>query len=142
MSLPHGLRDHSGLLNCLALMVKSIATTRPGASLKGITIYGDDSNYAALVVQCGKVCLISRTRGDETIVYQAPCKGRKIILRCEVDPSDHLRFSWKDRGKWIDVPSDLSATALIQWDRMFRPGLIHRGKLTDPGTFEYFSFSL
>ena len=112
-----------------------------GESLRGITIYGDDSNYAALAVQSGKVCLITRTRGEETIVYQAPCKAGKIILRCEVDPSSHLRFSWKDRGKWIDVPSDLSATGLIQWDRVFRPGLIHRGKLTDPGTFEYFSFS-
>ena len=112
-----------------------------GESLKGITIYGDDSNYAALAVQSGKVCLISRTRGEETIVYQAPCKAGKIILRCEVDPSSHLRFCWKVKGKWIDVPSDLSATPLIQWDRMFRPGLIHRGKLTDPGIFEYFSFS-
>ena len=113
-----------------------------GKSLKGLTVYGDNANYAFWSVSDGQISLISCARGEETVVYQAPCKSRKVILRCEVDPSSTLRFSWKAGGKWIEVPSDLSASSLIQWDRMYRPGLLHRGEESDSGVFDYFRLVL
>ena len=85
----------------------------------------------------GQIRLISTVRGEETVVYKSSCKAKKVILRCEVG-STSLRFSWKDGGKWVEVPSDMSATQLIQWDRMFRPGLLHRGDPSEPAVFDYF----
>ncbi|MBR5660405.1 MAG: family 43 glycosylhydrolase [Bacteroidales bacterium] len=109
-----------------------------GEGQKGLTVYGDNSNYAFLAVEDGKVSLISNVRGVETVVYQVPCKAKSVKLRCEVDPLSSLRFFWKARGKWVEVPSDLSAAALIQWDRMFRPGLLNRGNTSEPAVFDYF----
>ena len=109
-----------------------------GESLKGLTVYGDNANFAVLSADGGQVRLISTVHGVETVLYQAPCKARKVTLRCEVEPSSALRFKWKAGRKWVEIPSDLSATVLLQWDRMSRPGLIHRGDPSDPGVFDYF----
>ena len=108
------------------------------SSRKGLTVYGDNSNYVALSVENGQVRLISIAKGVETVVYQCPCKARKVTLRCDVAPSSTLCFRWKSGRKWEEVPSDLSANTLIQWDRMFRPGLISFGNPSDPGVFDYF----
>ena len=130
-----------GTALCLRAPVSSytIETKVPveGKSLKGLTIYGNNANFAALAVEDGQIRLISTVRGEETVVYKSSCKAKKVILRCEVG-STSLRFSWKDGGKWVEVPSDMSATQLIQWDRMFRPGLLHRGDPSEPAVFDYF----
>lgn len=134
-----------GTALCLRAPVSSYSfetkVSARGGSIKGLTVYGDNANYVALSAEGSQVCLISRVHGEETVVYQAPCKARKVVLRCEVDPSSALRFSWKAGRKWREVPSDLSATALIQWDRVFRPGLLHLGDSSESGIFDYFSMT-
>ena len=113
-----------------------------GVGQKGLTVYGDNSNYAFLAAEDGKVLLTSIVKGVETILYQVPCKAKSIKLRCEVDSSSSLRFFWKARGKWKEIPSDFSATSLIQWDRVFRPGLLHRGETSGWAAFDYFSLDV
>ena len=136
-----------GMALCLRPPVSSYSietkvSTR-GKGQKGLTVYGSNTNYTFLAVEEGQVSLISTVRGQDTVVYKAPCKARSVKLRCEMDPSSSsLKFFWKAGGKWNEIPSDLSVTALIQWDRMFRPGLLHKGNPSEPAVFDYFNLAL
>ena len=142
--IPEG--EWGGTALCLRAPVTSYSietkVSAKGDGQKGLTVYGDNSNYAFLAVEDGRVSLISTVNGVETVVYQASSKAKSLKLKCEVDSSSSLRFFWKARGKWVEVPSDLSATPLIQWDRVFRPGLLYRGKSAEPAVFYYFKMVL
>ena len=134
--------DWGGTALCLRAPVSSYSMETKvysrGENLNGLTMYGGNSDHVVLAAKESQIFLISTVRGEETVVYKAPCKSKNILLKCEVSPSSSLRFFWKDGREWKEIPTGLSATALIQWDRVFRPGLINRGDSMDRGEFDWF----
>ncbi len=111
-------------------------------SWKGIVMYGDAENLLSLGSAGDKLLLKSVLEGKEYKLAEMPLPASPIYLRMKVAEGTHCVFSWSEDGKrWRDIVGESisKADALLQWDRVSRPGLYQEGEIAAPAIFGYCS---
>ena len=115
-----------------------------GASVAGLTFYGDDDNLAAFGQNDGKLSLNMMKDGVETVLFETQLPDYPIYLKAEVRSGCLAGFLYStDGSKWTSAvaePVDLSP--IVRWDRVFRPGLITDAQNGTPSKFGYFIMSI
>jgi len=115
------------------------------ASLKGLTMYGDDKNLVALGVTGNKLILKEVRDGKETLISEKELPVATPYLKIEVTKGCYCSFYYSEDGKdWKDIeiaPSPKDYSYLVRWDRVARPGLIHSGLFEEPAEFSTFKSS-
>ena len=110
-------------------------------SFKGLTMYGDDKNQVALGYKNDRVLLVSIQNGAESILFDSSFEGTAPRLKVEVARGRLLTFYYSADGeRWTRVnESPLDVSFLVRWDRVARPGLLHKGAVDSPALFNHFS---
>ena len=110
-------------------------------SLKGLTMYGDDQNMVAMGIQHKTLIVKSVREGRETILFRSETENVQPFLKIEVRNGCMLTFYQSPDGKNWNRMNDtpLNGSFLVRWDRVARPGFIHRGRTSEPAVFNYFS---
>lgn len=117
--------------------------TNANASMKGLTMYGDNKNLIVWGVSDNKLLLKSVKDGSESVIYESVCEDKDIYLKIEVEKGSLLRFyQSKDGADW-KTPQDtpFQAKEFVRWDRVMRPGLIHIGDTDAPAEYDYFTIN-
>lgn len=108
-------------------------------SLKGLTLYGDDKNLVVWGMQADRLVLKWVKDNKETMLYDAPCTVENPYLKIQITDGCHPAFYWSADGRsWQQIESKVKGNELVQWDRVFRPGLLHAGSDKAPAAFHYF----
>lgn len=110
-------------------------------SFKGLTMYGDDKNQVALGYKNDRILLVSIQNGTESILFDSSFEGTALRLKVEVAQGRLLSFYYSADGEqWTRVnESPLDVSFLVRWDRVARPGLLHKGAVDSPALFNHFS---
>jgi len=110
-------------------------------SFKGLTMYGDDNNLVALGIKGSEIILKAVKEGTEENLYRSNSDRKDIRFRIDVENGCYLTFSYSSDGEaWTQVnDTPLDVSALVRWDRVARPGLIHTGAYDAPAIFDYFT---
>ena len=108
--------------------------------LAGLTYYGNADSYVAFGREGNRIRLVVRRRGEETVLYDASCRSRKVYLKASVRAGRRLSFVYSPDGStWIDVETDgFDASGLLSWDRISRPGVYTEAVPSQPARFECF----
>lgn len=116
--------------------------TNKNASLKGLTMYGDDKNLVMWGVQGNKLILKAVKDGKSESLYEANLSSNNY-LKVEVQSGCKLNFFKSKNGKnWERVNDSLiDFSYLVRWDRVARPGLVHDGDLSTPAAFSHFKLN-
>lgn len=114
--------------------------TNNNQSFKGLTMYGDDKNFAAWGTSGNQLILKSVRDGKEDIIYQSEFGNTVAYVRIEVKHGCQLYFFRSNDGKqWTKVNDNtIDFSSLVRWDRVARPGLIHIGEENQPAEFSFF----
>lgn len=108
-------------------------------SLKGLTLYGDDKNLVVWGMQADRLALKWVKDNKEIMLYDAPCTVENPYLKIQITDGCHPAFYWSADGQaWQQIESKVKGNELVQWDRVFRPGLLHAGSDKAPAAFHYF----
>lgn len=112
-------------------------------SLKGLTLYGDDQNMIAMGIQHKTLIVKSVKEGRETILFRSETENVHPFLKIEVRNGCMLTFFHGPDGKsWNQMSNTpLNGSFLVRWDRVARPGLVHRGETDEPAVFNYFNLN-
>ena len=112
-------------------------------SLKGLTMYGDDRNMVVIGVQHNELIVKRVKDGRETTLSRSETESTHPFLKIEVSNGCKLTFFHSPDGKsWYRVnDTPLDGSFLVRWDRVARPGLIHRGRTNEPAVFNYFNLN-
>jgi len=116
------------------------ALANKNESMKGLTMYGDDSNYIIWGAEGSKMKLKSVKDGHESVLYESFASGKILYLKISVQRGYLLNFYRSSDGKqWSRVNDNpLDVGFLVRWDRVARPGLIHIGDIDQPAEILYF----
>lgn len=106
----------------------------------GLTMYGDAENLVALGVKNGKILLYSVMNGEENILFERGTTERELRFRIVTERGRYLSCFFSQDGKsWRRVnEKPLDASQLVRWDRVARPGLIHKGARDAPAVIDDF----
>ena len=108
-------------------------------SWKGITFYGDDQNWMALVRKGNQLAVRIRLDGKEQTLFEQRWNAPLTYLRMEITAGTQSRFAVSQDGtNWQPITLNLSeetARSLVRWDRISRPGLYQEG--TEEAHFGY-----
>lgn len=109
-------------------------------AMKGLTFYGNDASFIVWGVEKNRLRLVCKAKGEEHVVFDEPCRSRRLWLRMAVREGCHLSFRYSMDGKvWNDVPlASLDGTSIMSWDRISRPGLYTTAPTKQPARFDYF----
>lgn len=110
-------------------------------SFKGLTLYGDASNLLLWGMKGNRLILKMVKGKQETTLSETTYDGPPPYLRIKVENGCSPSFYWSKDGKQWDAASSsraLNGRELVQWDRVFRPGLIHIGDKEQAAEYEYF----
>ncbi|CAN5697157.1 family 43 glycosylhydrolase [soil metagenome] len=114
----------------------STAVINKNASLKGLTVYGDANQAAAITIKNDTI-QVWYVKGDErNIIKETTLKNAaKAYLKIKVENGDQLHFYYHDTNdEWIELSGGNGFE--VPWDRSLRPGLIQSGKA--PAAFDFF----
>ena len=109
---------------------------------KGIALYGDARNLITLGCAGDRLMLKCLMDGKERMLADLPLPASPLYLRMEVEEGTCVSFAWSRDGEcWSALSTDAlsadEARALVQWDRVSRPGLYHEGKTAAPAVYMY-----
>mgnify|MGYP000867187628 FL=1 len=88
--------------------------------------------------------IVKRVRdGRETTLSRSETESTHPFLKIKVSNGCMLTFFHSPDGKsWYRVnDTPLDGSFLVRWDRVARPGLIHRGRTNEPAVFNYFNLN-
>ena len=95
----------------------------------------------ALGYKNDRILLVSIQNGSESILFDTPLECAVSRLKVEVAQGRLLTFYYSADGEqWTrvnELPLDVSF--LVRWDRVARPGLLHKGAVDYPALFNHFS---
>ena len=108
--------------------------------LSGLTYYGNGDSHVVFGRQGNRLQLVSRHAGKETVLYDGPCRSRKVYLKACVRAGRRLSFAYSTDGStWIPVGVDsLDGSDVLSWDRISRPGVYTEAPPSRPARFECF----
>lgn len=114
------------------------------ASVKGLTMYGDDKNLIVWGVSDNKLFLKSVKDNVETTLYESAYEETEVYLKIEVEKGCLLHFYTSQDGvSWQAAPTPpFDGKDLTRWDRVARPGLIHIGGVRKPAEYDYFKIQI
>lgn len=114
------------------------------ASMKGLTMYGDDRNLVVWGVQGGQLFIKVIDDGRETVIWESGHGSGTPYLKIKVENGTRLSFYYSANGSdWIEpYEGTVDRRELVRWDRVARPGLIHTGSPDTPAEFSYFKMSI
>lgn len=138
-----------GAENGTALCVRSVTShysfeTRvinKNESMKGLTFYGDDKNLMVFGSAGDSLVLKMIQNGREVLVNRMLLPLPSPYLKVEIAEGYKCTFFWSsDALKWNEIRDfeAVDAQRLLPWDRVCRPGLIHRGENKNRAEFLYF----
>lgn len=110
------------------------------AGMKGLTMYGDDRNLVVWGVQGGKLSIRVVDDGHETVVWESDHGSGTPYFRIKVENGTRLSFYYSANGtEWVQPYGEtVDRRNLVRWDRVARPGVIHKGSADEPAEFSYF----
>lgn len=146
LTLSGGLVDGDSSGTALCLRPQSINYSYQtkieivNSSFKGLTMYGDDRNIAAIGIKDKSVELKIVKDGSETILFTTQLDSDNSYLKIDVERGCLLSFYFSTDGEnWTSANDDkIDASFLVRWDRVARPGMIHKGNKEEPAVFKYF----
>lgn len=124
-----GSDSRSGAALCVrpftTLYECSVTLSSRSRALSGLTFYGDNRHHVVFGCKGRRIQLVSRRAGDEVVLMDRPCKGRKIYLKMHVSDGCRLSFYYSADGKeWTEVETGtVDGSGVMQWDRISRPGV-------------------
>jgi len=116
------------------------------SAAKGLVLYGDAGQTVGITCAGDKVQTWQVRQNNRSLMSETTLPERgTVFLRIAVQHGHLCRFYWSmDNRRWQELkPAGqgtpfFDAAYLPPWDRSARPGLIHRGALTDPACFGWF----
>ena len=98
-----------------------------GRNLKGLCVYGNQSNILALGVENSTLNVYIYKSSEKTGFFSLPITGSHIGLRIESVNARTFRFYWtSDKNDWqliFDSSGNLNADFIPQWGKGVRAGL-------------------
>ncbi|MCF0176345.1 MAG: family 43 glycosylhydrolase [Bacteroidales bacterium] len=109
----------------------------------GLTFYGGNNAYLFFGNDNGNIVLSLRRGRNNMDFTKLPLSDADLYLKAEVASGSKISCSWSSDGKsWNLVETETGdISGLIQWDRVFRPGIISMATPVQPAAFEYFKIS-
>ncbi len=117
----------------------STAIVNKNAAIKGLTVYGDVSQVAAITIKNETIQVWYMKGVERNIIKEITVKNAsKVYLKIKVEDGDKLHFYYHTANKdWIELSSANGFD--VPWDRSLRPGLIQSG--TAPAAFDFFEIT-
>ena len=114
----------------------STAVINKNASLKGLTVYGDANQAAAITIKNDTIQVWNVKGAERKIIKEAIVKNAsKVYFKIKVAAGDQLHFYYHEiNNNWIELTGGNGFD--VPWDRSLRPGLIQSG--TEPAAFDFF----
>lgn len=114
----------------------STAVINRNASLKGLTVYADANQAAALTIKDDTMQVWNVKGGERNIIKEITVKNAaKVYLKIKVEAGDQLHFYYHEAGKdWVELSGGNGFE--VPWDRSVRPGLLQSGK--EAAGFDFF----
>lgn len=115
-------------------------------ALKGLTLYGD-ANQAVGIGIAGDTLMLWEVKDNKRkILTQVNVLQATVELRMVVTKGYECQFFYSTSpGTWEELRAGnqpyYDGRHLPPWDRSPRPGLLQRGKVSDPAVFAYFGIS-
>jgi len=120
----------------------STALANINNSLKGLVLYGDDNANTGIGIRGDNLVIWSNNNNKtDTLKTLKLSSLKNVKLKMSVSYGRMIRFFFcTDGGKWKQLPvsnkgDGLDVSYTKQWDRAPRPGLIHKGKPSEPAQF-------
>ena len=112
--------------------------------LSGLTFYGNNDDHIVFGCRNNRIQLVRRNSGEESVLFDTPCRSRRVFLKAYVRKGCNLSFAYSMDGKaWISVTSaSMDASGVMAWDRISRPGIYTEALRERPAKFDCFELRL